>query len=247
MMMSRALLVAAALAALAVQPAGAAITISPMSVRLDKPGEYKVVTLANDGETARRFQVDIAGWNQGEGCEGGCFAFSSHWRVTPPVTEIPPGGAQQVRVYYQAEEVPFPVEAAARLRFRELPVVGDPSPVQFKMSFALPVFAGGDHCNIFRSRPGDAALDIEVSEGDGSYNLVMKNMGNCAVRFANPTLVKMSDGSLVSASDSASYILPGASVNLIVPYEEKNAPACSDLSLTMRVWRGEISRTNLCP
>ncbi len=186
---------------------GAAISVSPVRIRLLQEQPVASVRVRNDGDSAVLLQAETFRWRIEEGRD--VLAPTRALIAVPPLFRLEPGASQLVRIGLR---VPFPEqrEESYRLFLTEV-VEADERPAQgvrFALRLSLPVFAV----------PEGARPDVRwrLLRVGGRWLLEADNRGRAHLRVEELTLVHPGGGTW-RVPDAAAYVLAESRMRWRVP------------------------------
>jgi len=187
----------------AVAPASAAtpLMIWPVDPMITEEQQAVAVWVENRGVAAVSLQVRVMDWSQTEGEE---FLSSQKEIVaSPPISVIPPGKRQMVRLI-ASRPVPPELEVAYRVLIDELPAPDDLSAsdpqseagmgIRLKVRYAIPLFVYGSGAQPFRAthsqaqrsgkgKPLPPELTWNVVKDGKGHRLAVRNKGKGHARI----------------------------------------------------------------
>jgi fimbrial chaperone protein len=201
--------ISAAIALLALAssvPAYAAgtLAVSPVRVELSRRQTTAVVTLDNQGDSERSYQIEPMLWSQSEGEDR--YEETRDLIVVPPMVKLGPGQKQVVRVGIRRQ--PAQQELAFRIFVQELPIRSsqDHPAVQTLLRVGIPVFLAPS------SPIGAPELDCQAELGsEGLDSLILHNPTGIHVQVGR---VHFANGEVIGA---AFYLLPGQKKRWMLP------------------------------
>ena len=118
---------------------GGSLAISPVRIQLTNAERTAVITVENQGDALRIYQLEAVEWSQVDGKD--VYSPTRDLIAVPPVFKLPPGKKQIVRV--GVRKSPAAVENCYRVFIQELPVsdaASDIPTVQTVLRVGIPVF-----------------------------------------------------------------------------------------------------------
>jgi fimbrial chaperone protein len=195
----------------------AAVDVNPVRVDLTRTGVSAELRIRNEDSTPVSMDVVAMQWTQSDLGEDRLVA-SDEILAVPPIFTVQPGEEQIVRVAMLGKTNPD-AERTFRLLITELapPEGTQGSGVTMRMQISMPVFVA--------PQAGSAAPDIQVQSvaktDQGSY-VSLRNDGNGHVKLQSVTITGSAGtfpGQGQKPAGQARYILPGATVGIMIPGE----------------------------
>lgn len=149
-------------------------------VTLELVGQQRAASLVITNTDTRASIVQVRAFLWKQAADGDELTPTRQLVLSPPITEIPPGGTQVVRLLLR--EPPGASEGAYRILIDGLPPATGQSGVRMGLRFSVPVFVA--------TRAGlepDLSFRVEVL-ADGTAELVARNQGQKHARVTNPVL-----------------------------------------------------------
>lgn len=222
------LLIAAAIAAsgslLALPSAAATLQVYPVNIGFCAGETAQAVYVKNTGSAAIGAQIRAYAWHQQNNEE--MLRETGDLAVSPPMTNIPAGRQQLIRVI-----VPAPLtggdERAYRLVVDELPGASNMAPkdgVRFLLRYSIPVFV---NCNAQPPNPQDLVFSLDRSAHP--VMLRVRNNGAQHIKLGNLTLLSGGKRQVMSQG-LLGYVLPHSEKEWPLPHGISSA---SSLSLNL--------------
>jgi fimbrial chaperone protein len=150
------------LSVVAVLPAGAAISVSPTSIKVSASAPTSVIRLTNTGSRAVDMQVRVMAWTHDTG--GDRLEPTTDLAASPPFVRIEPGASQAIRVGLRGGGAP----AYYRLLVSEIAAPSEPGTINFALTFSVPVIAGaqmvGEPRLAWTARRAGSGLDLIATD-----------------------------------------------------------------------------------
>jgi fimbrial chaperone protein len=186
----------------------ATFQISPVTASLSTGHRIAAFVVRNTSDKATTIQLRTVSWSQANGEDA--FASTQEILATPPISTIPPGGRQIVRVGILHEQ-PDRTERAYRLFVREVPSAPTTGKTGLRvvLEMSLPIFVepavmGSPRLSWSATRPDDRHVRIQV-----------RNEGTRHVHLAHVQL-QAAHGQKLPISPDPAYVLPGSSHTWLV-------------------------------
>ncbi len=222
-------------AALAVAlPGGAAmaqsLTVLPVSIQM-APGQMSTeLTVINMGDAETSVQVRSFAWNQTGGEDA--LASSTEVLASPPLTTIPPGTTQVVRLVLR--QPPTGHEATYRILLDQVPPPAAPGTVRIALRLSIPVFA----------EPAGRVVPhvkFRVERSAGQAYLIALNDGGRHETFRDIKLTT-NDGTALKTDDGSPYVLSGATRRWRIADAATVPASGGSLRLTARADSGVLAQ-----
>jgi fimbrial chaperone protein len=244
-----ALLLAAAPLLLAASPARAAtpLMIWPVDPIIVGPQRAVALWLENRGERAVSMQVRVFAWSQAGGEEA--FNTQKAIAVSPPISHIPPGQRQMVRLISVPPPSSERQEQAFRVLIDELPASASmeaPSPpetpqvaVRLQIRYALPLFVydadavpprQAEERGIQASALLQPALSWQLVHQGATPRLLIRNDGTAHARITSASWSDGARSDLPIGRGLLGYVLPHS--HMLWPLEQ-SPPAGHVLKATV--------------
>jgi fimbrial chaperone protein len=201
-MIARYCFAAAAALALTLAASGAkaqALTVEPVSIRLEPGQMASTLTVTNQGDTDTAFQIRGFTWSQ-QGDEDKLDP-TDELLVSPPIGSIAAGASQVVRVVLR--HPPQDREATYRILFDQIPPPAEAGTVRFALRLSIPIFA------LPTTRVAPHLQWRIVRDKDAAY-LVGLNDGNAHERVREIALATPNGVTIKADANQLPYILAGA-------------------------------------
>jgi len=190
------------------QVQAASLQVAPVNLSF-APGEAaQALRLSNSGTAPISAQIRIYDWRQQDGRER--LEPSQTLAVSPPITQIPPGKTQVVRVLRLDATAPAS-EKALRLVVDELPspvLLGakrqHDNEVNFLLRYSIPVFLAPDAAVLDMTR-----VSAWVEHRQGQASLHIDNQNNTHLKLSRVALVSAGGKETVVTDGLLGYVLPG--------------------------------------
>ncbi|WP_244814068.1 molecular chaperone [Caballeronia sp. Lep1P3] len=178
----------------------ASLQISPVSIQLHANEAGQVINLRNAGDQAIHAQVRVFTWDQAN--DEDHLEPTRDLLASPPIAEVPAGGAQVIRLIRTGQETATQ-ERAYRLLIDELPTTDAASQgVQFRFRYSVPLFVEPDGSR------GTFDLSWSIIEKNGQPFLRVANSGTVHARLSAVSL-EVNGASVPIAAGLLGYVLPG--------------------------------------
>lgn len=189
------------LCGLPLEATAASLSVAPTRVALTPDLKSGSIILDNTGSTPTTVQVETFAWTRGNSIEE--LEPTRGLLAVPAVFNLPAGARQVIRVATR-EASQDGVEKAYRLVISEVPTATPESDagVRFALRLSLPVFI----------TPSGARADPSwsLNGNSGEPTLSLRNAGSAHLHVRRLTVTESATGRLLLASESPSYVLPGA-------------------------------------
>lgn len=158
----------------------AGIGVSPIRLELSKTQRTAVITVENQAEGERLFQVSTMAWRQAAGRDE--YAYTRELIAVPPVFRLRAGGSQVVRIGLR--RAPTEEELAYRVFVQELPAKREPAAdepvraIRTVIRIGIPVFVAP----LQRAPVPALRWQAEITP-DGLEALVIENTGSTHVQI----------------------------------------------------------------
>lgn len=195
---------AAALLVAALAPAGAAnLQISPVSINFRAAQTAAGITLQNFGEQALHGQVRVFAWDQKDGED--VLVPATEVVASPPIMEVPPNGAQTVRLVRRNGQ-PAGSEQTYRLLIDEIPRgEATASGVAIRLQYSVPVFV------MPIDEKAAPRLAWSLLQKDGAWFLRVRNEGGLHAQIGATTLRTAAGKEIQLSKGLLGYALAGRS------------------------------------
>jgi fimbrial chaperone protein len=196
----RAAVVAAAMAGLLANPAGAQnLTVMPVTINLAAGQQAAVLTVENHGDADISFQVRAFAWSEREGRMQ--LDPTQDVLVSPPLGSILPAGTQAIRVILRRR--PTDREATYRILLDQIPPPAKAGAVRIAMRQSMPIFA---------QPPTRATPHIvwRIERESDKYYLVATNDGTRHETVHDIVLTTSTGASVAVETRTLPYVLGGA-------------------------------------
>ncbi len=215
--MNRAISAIALMAALgfASSAEAASLRVSPVIIDLAAPTATSQISVFNDASKPINVQVRIFKWSQKNGND--VFEPADGVVVSPPITQLKPGGENMVRLV-RTRKKPVSGEESYRILVDELPSgARQAATVVMVVRHSIPVFFA-------KPEASAATISWSVTPVAGGYQLSAENRGDRRFKVANLKL--NSGGRPVAGRDGlVGYVLGHSTARWFVPARAKQAGA----------------------
>lgn len=179
------------------QPRAGTLEVSPVITELAAGQTATILSVTNRNPHATTVQVRSFAWTQPDGRDR--LDDTAELLVSPPMFELPPGGAQTVRLILRGRPRPDGADRNFRLLVDEIPSSAAEGNVRFALRLSLPVFAHAV------ASPG-AQVEWRMAEG----HLVARNHGARHARLTELRLAGAGTTPTPLRASETPYLLPGA-------------------------------------
>ncbi|MFT3726178.1 MAG: fimbria/pilus periplasmic chaperone [Hyphomonadaceae bacterium] len=187
----------AVLALLASPQPGYAVTLSPLTLVMERDKTIVTLHVQNDDKEPRIFEVQAFRWSQ----EGGedRLAPAIDLVVTPPIVKLAPGEEKIIRVGVMKKDRESNGEKAYRLLLRDItPTELQAGELHLQMQYLLPLF-------VSPVRPHGGVQLVEAASSDDTRCIKITNTGNVHAKL----VWTAGDGAPESVSPTQKYVLAG--------------------------------------
>lgn len=207
--------IAAASALLALPSAAATLQVYPVNIGFYAGETAQAVYVKNTGSAAIGAQIRAYAWHQHNNQE--VLSETEDLLVSPPMTHIPAGRQQLIRVMVPAPPVGTE-EQAYRLVVDELPGASNMAPkdgVRFLLRYSIPVFV---NCNA--QSPSAQNLVFSLDRSAHPVMLKVRNNGAQHIKLGNITLI----------SGGHHQAMNQGLLGYVLPHSEKEWPLPNGIS-----------------
>jgi fimbrial chaperone protein len=226
----------------AVEPAGAAITLTPVLVELTPTRQSDLIAVTNDSDDPLRLQVEVFAWeqrNDGETVLGP----TKDILAFPPLLTLAAHETKRIRVGTTA--VPGSAEKSYRMSVQELPDQsgpGGPAAVRMLTKISIPVF--------LQPGPVKAAGRIDAERAqNGTWTLRVDNIGTR--RFVLSEIdargVDGAGATVFEAKAAGWYVLAGGQRDYSLALSAADCRATRSLQLSAKLDDQQVSATVPAP
>ncbi|HIH2753080.1 TPA: fimbrial biogenesis chaperone [Burkholderia lata] len=218
--------------------AAASVMIWPIDPVIESDQRAAALWLENRDTKPVTLQVRVLGWREAGGED---LYAEDQTRVagSPPMTTVPPGKRQLIRLTRLTDVAPG-TEDAYRVLIDEIPQPDDDTApaggqaslgVKFQMHYSIPLFVYGAGLRAkapAERSPGEAGagqprLGWRIEHEGGKRWLAIENRGPVHARLTQVALVAQGERSDV-ARGLLGYVLPGARMRWVLPDAVREAP-----------------------
>jgi fimbrial chaperone protein len=178
------------------------IVISPTLVTLAPDQHTQIVTLQNNSPQPRYYQVQLFAWQQQAG--ENLYAQQDSLLVTPPISEVPAGEQQLIRIIRPSRSAPTR-EQSYRMIISEIPDDSSGTgvlAVDMLLRLSLPVFAQG-------TTPAQATLNARLTPHQAGQQVSLHNLGGRHARLTHGEWLFNDDSARPWQAGLIGYVLPG--------------------------------------
>ncbi len=177
-----------------------ALEVAPVNVELPAHALATTLSVTNRSTQPMQIQVRPFSWSQPDGSEH--LDPSDDLMISPPLTAIPPGGAQVIRLVLRRGA--GVAEQSFRVWVDQIPAPGEPGTVRIAVRLSIPVFV----------EPASAVTPTlqwrMVELANGRAELVATNHGGRHAKILHATVFGADGAQWQVDSALAPYVLPGA-------------------------------------
>jgi fimbrial chaperone protein len=222
--------------ALAATTSAGSFQVNPIRIELAKGVTTGVVTVRNDGEEPVVVQSSVLAWTQEDGKD--IYTATSEALITPPVTTIPAGAEQIVRVGLRRGADPRN-ELAYRVFLQEVPPPPKPgfTGLQVALRVGIPMFVAPAAATTARKLDWSAAMG-----SDGTIQLAAQNPSNAHVRVTDLELLLPGASESIAHESTLAYVLAGQRRKWTLP-APPGVKSASELRLKANTDAGEVDAT----
>jgi len=185
--------------------ANASVSVSPVRVYLDDKDNRAVVRVANQGDSAQSYQVEVVSWSQTDR-QREVYSKTEDVLAVPPLFTLQPGEEQLIRLG-MLEPADANTENAYRMFITEIESLDADeeasSGITMRVQIGVPVFVAPS------SAMATASLEfVDLENIDGSTYPRLRNSGNAHVKVLEVRYRASEDSEWVS-NQSSFYLLAG--------------------------------------
>lgn len=197
---------------IATSTAFAAVRLQIQPIRLEmeagRAGSFKLI---NHDDRAVQLEARAFAWGQDETGRD-TLTPTRDMVLTPPIMRVDSGATQVIRLALRSGAQPAAQsEAAYRLMLEELPSDDEPSAIQLRLRYLLPIF-------VRNGAVMAGPITLRANRNDTTCLIEAKNAGGKHVRIES---MQLNVNDKMIDMESPLYILPGAELKLACPEEVK--------------------------
>ncbi|WP_043081676.1 molecular chaperone [Pluralibacter gergoviae] len=203
----------------------ASLQMYPVTVNFCKGASVAAVYVKNTGEENIGAQLRVYQWQQQNHQD--LMNPTSELVVSPPITSIPPGKEQLVRVISPAPIASGGPEKSYRLLIDELPqnsAAHSSEQVHFLLRYSVPVFFSCPE-----QKPDLSAIHASLDSASNRRRLVIRNSGVTHIKLSRVSIESGGKSYLISKG-LFGYVLPGSEMTWDLP---NSVPAGTSLTATL--------------